>query len=235
MLESREFIKRTALTGAVVWSAPAILSVSNAGAASPPPVCPTCTTCIPSAYGVQVQGTVLGIGAVNIGPIPSAPPDFSVPVTVPPVVTAGLVTVTAGEVDCACTAQAEIDSVSLLAGLITTGELSSIASVTCDCSDVVLDSLVAGLTVGGAPVLTIDGSPNQTLATISTSVGLPPFTTADVDIVANAQSCAGGTRSVDALVITVVVTLDPPLLPPSVVTSITVTLAHSEVTTDCPC
>lgn len=232
----RDFIRRTAAAGAAVWAAPAILSVSRAAAASPdtPPV--GCVSCAASAYIAQVSGTLASLplpgSPVTVGPSPTN----LASVGVPGVLTANVVVATGGLVGDACVATADIDNVSILAGLITTGELSAIASVDCDCTDESLTSSVASLSVFGAPVLSITGAPNQTLATLSTSTNvLGTVTTTSVDIIANRQSCVGGTRSVDALVIQVTIEVDPPLLPPVTVTDLEIILAHAQVNNTCPC
>lgn len=226
----RTFIKRAAATGTAVWAAPAILSLSSSAAqASHGPV-HACTVCNASSYGVSVTGTVAGIGPVALGPVPTAPPDAAVAsVSVPGVISTGVLQVTAGEAAGSCTATASVDSTSILSGLVTVGVLQSIASVACDCSSEVLDSNIVGLTVGGNAV-GLSGAPNQTLATIVVNLGA--LTTANVDITANRQSCVGGTRSVDALVVRVRVFTG---VAPALVTDLTVVLAHSQVNNGCPC
>jgi hypothetical protein len=229
----RDFIRRTAITGAVVWSAPAILSISNAGAASPPPTpCIPCTTCAASSYGVLVSGTVASL-PVTLGPTPTAPPDTTVlSVALPGVISTDVITVTAGEsAACVCGATATIDGATVLAGVVSTGVIFSEATQPCDCSAGTLTSTVAALTILGISQ-NVTGAPNQILIGASLTA---PFTTTTVTVTANAQSCVGGLKSVDALVVNVSVVLDPPLLPPQTLTDVTIHLAHSQVQTNCPC
>lgn len=233
--QRRDFIKRTAVAGAGLWAAPAILSTARAGAqpASPPPVPGACPTCVGSAFGVSIDGTVATL-LVSFGPTPTT----SGGIICGSPVLAGVVELDTVCVEVTndagfCTATAEIASVNILSDLITTGVITSIASFACDCSTLTVDSEVVGLTVAGFGAVAISGAPNQVIASIS--VETAAFTTAEINIVANRQSCVGGTVSVDALVIDVEVVFDPPLLPPTTVTEAEIIISHAQVNNGCPC
>lgn len=229
----RDLIKKSAVAGAAIWAAPAILSVSRVAAASvvTPPGPGPCTTCNASAFGILVTGTVASAPLVPIGPLPTTSGglvcDTSV---VPGVVTTDVMCVQTFNDNDSCRATAIVNGLDILGGLVESGVIQSAASWACDCDPLTRTSSVAGLSVGGNPVVGINGTPNQTLATINVNLGI--LLNAAVVITANQQSCVGGVASVNALVITITVSSG---LVPVVVTNITVTIAHSQVANGCPC
>lgn len=207
----------------MVWATPAILSVSNSGAAASP-IAPACAA---SAYNVLATGTVAG-AAVAVGPIRSSPPDVGsfAGFDIPGVISTGALSVSAGETRAGtCMALSVVDSTSILGGLVSTGFLQSSISWPERCDAPSVFTSVAGLTVNGIPQ-------GVSTAPRTLSIDVPQgLLTAHVDITANQQSCMNGTITADVLVIHVTI----PASLPGTSTDLTVTLGHTRVQNGCPC
>ncbi len=225
----RDFIKRTAVIGAGLWAAPAILTVSKAGAA---PGSPAACPCTGRAFGLLLEADVAGIGAVNFGPEPEvigSGSDSLASVDIPGVISTGLLNVSVGPEGNFCVARSSVADLNVLGGLVTATIVEAVAMAPCDCSsDPTGTTTIADLEVGGTAV-TVTGLPNQQIQTIVSLLG---FTSAAVTITINRQVCEGGTTFVvEALVIDVVITSD---LTSAILTTLNVVVAHADVS-NCPC
>ena len=218
----REFIKRTAVAGTVVWAAPAIFTVSSASAASPTPIpCPNCDS---SAYGLATFGTVAGL-PLNLGPIGATSDAENCLLNLNAgVITSSDVCGRTADTDKHCRASASVSGLGIVVpGVnVQAGVTRSRATWACDCSAREGIADILGLTVNGNPV-NIGTAPNTTLVVINTAL-------IDVIVTANRQSCVGGVFSVDALVVQIILT---PLI--GLGTNLTVVVAHSQISNGCPC
>ncbi|MGH2746788.1 MAG: hypothetical protein ACRDKB_02540 [Actinomycetota bacterium] len=174
----REVLKKGAVGGALLWSAPAILTLSRAGAQQGTP-CPGCTN---SAFGLRLNTDTFGEGGCVQD------------------VTAGGVgaTVVCGNTGAPCSASASIATFSADIPGVITGSASAITSsaqAPCDCATGPTGSAsVADLSV------TVGG-------TTETASGSLPCNTVLIDelgvvVVLNEQTCDGDVLTVNAVHIT---------------------------------
>lgn len=215
----REFLKKSLVTGAVLWSAPAVTTLPGGKAwAQTYGVC----NCNASAYGLFVSIPALGInsffgedtclanvpvGNINTGPYVQATTvcgaDFS-------------------SVNAGCSAEATIATLTVRVGprlaptlLVNATVLLTTASATCAPCNTTGDFSIASLTVGGSLVGgTINVNVNNACNLDVANLGL---------VIVNEQTCNGDTLSVNALHVQVPGVID-------------VIAAHSEAgATGCAC
>lgn len=199
----REFLKRSAVAGAVVWSAPAIASLPGGRAwAQDYDPCPGCAECDAQATAVNVLG--IAIGQVDsgcdcgIGPINQTVGTVNVKASV----------ACAKADDDACTASTYLENVEILVGSVPLlGDVFVKAQTLSSCvSCGTGDSYVLNLAVH---VGTQDPDP---LVLSANCNGTPVRVTVGgidlADVVFNEQVCAGGTLTVNALRVTILGTGD---------------------------
>lgn len=190
----REFLKKGAAAGTLVWAAPSIATLpgGRAWAQTYPRDCP----CTADAFGLRVIIPPLGINETfGVG---GCVADVNVGV-------AGTATVTSATVcgeadsdgsDGACSANASIETLNVVVGpplaptlTVAASVLTSEATAQCDPCNNTGTSTIASLVVNGITVTALSECNNDVLG-----LGL---------ITLNEQTCAGDTLSVNALHITV--------------------------------
>lgn len=172
----RDILKRGAAGGALLWSAPAILTIARAGAQSSP--CPGCTS---SAFGLRLNATTLGEGgceaAETVGPV-----------------TANVI---CGQTGTGCSANASIADVTIVSDEVvgTVTAVSSSAEVACDCatggSGPSGTATLAGLSLLVGDIPLEESGPLPCNQVLIDALG--------VKIVLNEQTCDGGVLTVNAV------------------------------------
>lgn len=183
----RDFLKKGAIVGGAVWTAPSIVTVSSALAASSPRPC-ACTTCTASATAVAVTGVVALGTASGSG--------CSCPLTVP----VGPVTVTAACAkadNASCSASSYVANVSILLTATTFLKATVLSScVQCGTGTSIVTDLAVDV-MGTSTPLTLSSNCNGT--PVNVNVGGVNLAT----VVFNDQTCSSGVLTVAALVVTI--------------------------------
>lgn len=213
----RDFLKKGAVTGALVWAAPAITTLSGgtARAQGSPPVGACCSA---EAYGLSVVVPALTIDQI-FGSAPGCNqenPGDPVNLATAGVVAQSVGALTACDED-GCTARSFVTALSVTRNDVTASAVALNSDVTGDCD-------TCGVTRGGgiASVI-VNGTPVDASAPPNTLV----VNAGGVLVVVNEQGCTGGTRFTNALHITITVAGD---------VVFELIAGHSEVTMpNCPC
>lgn len=195
----RDFLKKSLVAGAVVWSAPAVTSLPGGRVWAQPYPCPNpAGPCTVDAFGLQVTAPLVGTLTFPAAPGPS--PTCVINPTVPG--TIDLLATICGDVDAAaCTANGYVENLDIkILGLLNVvllsvqaTVLSATASVSGDCPPCSStgSSIITGLVVNGGAINVT--SPCNTVIPVLN----PPLNLANVFL--NEQTCDGDTLTVNAL------------------------------------
>lgn len=210
----RDFIKRSAVTGAVVWSAPAISTLSSKAWAQTYPAPCVCTEgAFALSVDVNALDDTLDVSTV-ISPVgPAGPDETNFDELLGVNVGNGLVTASAARATTReCFAQAELLDASIdLSQIGVTGVgviTAEVLKATATGADCATNCEITNLAIGGDPVLLVDGKANISL--LDGAV-----------VIAVCEEITNGTASVNALRITVNL--------PDILTA-TIIVSHAETT-----
>lgn len=215
----RDFVKRSAAAGGVIWATPAISTVSRAWAQEGSPVCPD-EACPGRAFGASLTAPV--VGTITLAETFGGPTQV---LATPPPLAASVIGADVGGPPCFATAHADQLTVTAVPGLvIQQGTLTSAVQANQDCT-ATMSSRIANVFVNGQ-LLDAQASPNTTLVVNLGLVGT-------LTVIVNEQGtrCVNGTQTyfVNALHVTLVA-LGGTLPTTELI------VAHAEVgSTCCPC